>query len=159
MFTAKTVFTACELAIHSKFNATWFSYFCNINFFIILLNFISSLFIWKLKNKSTFLSKIKWNSLVGFESSSENLEKCLGEQTLFVFNVCIHSRSTKWFQRSTLRGILKQNFYLLVFKTQQPETAWLWISKYNKIVKDGQSFYLKVEPLNSSLWSKNSIQG
>ena len=51
---------------------------------------------------------------------------------------------------------MKQNSSLLVFKTQQPESVWLWISKYNKIVKHGRSLYLKVEPLSSSscLWSE-----
>ena len=37
---------------------------------------------------------------------------------------------------------MKQNSSLLVFKTQQPETVWLWISMYNKIVKPGQLLYL-----------------
>ena len=38
-----------------------------------------------------------------------------------------------------------------MFKTQQPETVWLWISKYNK---HGRSLYLKVETLSLSLRSE-----
>ena len=89
-------------------------------------------------------------SLVGFESSNKSLKfRCLGEQILFVFNVCLPSVGTKWFQRYFSRN-LKQNSSLVVFKTQQQETVWLWISKYNKIVKHGRSLYLKAEPLSSN---------
>ena len=59
--------------------------------------------------------------------------------------------SEKYFSRN-----LKQNSFLLVFKTEQPETIWLWISKYNK---HGRSLYLKVEKLSLSLRSEKSIQG
>ena len=52
---------------------------------------------------------------------------------------------------------MKQNSSLLVFKTQQPETVWLWISMYKKIVKHGRSIYLKVEPLSSSSCLRSKI--
>ena len=131
-----------------------------------LLNFIWSLFIWgKLKINQPhekFLSKIKWNSHVEIESSNKHLKfRCLGEQIWFVFNVCLHSKGTNWFQRSIFRGIWNKILLYYCSKLKKPEMVWLWICKYNKIVKHGQSLYLNVEPLssNSSLWSNNSIHG
>ena len=98
-----------------------------------------------------FLSKIKWNSLVGFESSNKNLKfRCLGEQILFFFQRLLTLNGHQMVPEKYFSRNLKQNSSLLVFKTQQPETVWLWISKYNKIVKHGRSLFLKVESLSSN---------
>ena len=135
--------------------------FCYINFFLNLLNLIWLLFIWR-KSKiyqphETFFSKIRWNRLDGLESSNKNLtSRCslLNETCLFSTSACTHwapKCSRENFSRN-----LKQNSSLSVLKTQQPETVWLWISKYSN---HGQSLYVKLEPLSLISWSKNSIQG
>ena len=73
-----------------------------------------------------FLSKIKWYSLVGFESSNENPKfRCLGEQILFFFQRLL-----------TLNGhqMVPEKFLFAEF-----ETKFFFISVRNSTTGDGMA--------------------
>ena len=99
----------------------------------------------------SFSAKLRETVVLKLRAQTKTLNLGVQVNKFCLFSTSAYTQGAPIGSREVLFAEFETKFFFIsVQNSKKPETVWLWISKYNKIVKHGRSLYLNVEPLSSN---------